>query len=825
MKNTFIKIIFSSIVLISSQTVWAQNAQNGALNVSPTTTEEETEENVVGVFDDPNLTPRDIYNKARVLLIQSKDYDSAIEGFSKARDAAAGYDNELHYSASYNLAWTYAARAESKGDPNNLDFETLKSVEEDLSLSVAWFRDAVRQRPSLDECRENLEIVLKRMTFVHDIMLQKYYTIEKQLEDVLKAEQDIRNQTRELSESMQSAGYGVDPLLYRDGFKNISSVQRSALTDANQLAENVSDALAKIEAIPKEQRSQQDEMRAFQLKMAEPILEQARQSMAHARSQLRDLSMNDAWRLVNQSYNLLKQAREQFDQPLATLQHLIQDESDFIRLATSRFMLTSPDAIEAIKAKNPEADVVLPNWLNLPLLSDAQQDVNVRAVRLSAMLKAMSEGANNQLQNSQQNNPQQQKALQMQAAQIDSALPLINEAAEYMQAAIKSISNDDVRGAAEAGNKALKKLVLAAERFTDLKHLIEIAYGEQRQIASIVDGVMPNVSSGAEKHALTKQEQRTILAEELATNNDRLERLADLLAVAAAEANQPQQGQQELSEEQKQQIQQMFDQAEILRQNALNATASMREKIAALPEFVDEEAHLYAEALDELDEDNQVATKSLEQLRMLFFTIVEHVAELGRQQAETLDQMTEASAAALTPQPKPFEPILDRQNNHEVMADQLANALREQSEKIKESLSQATNAEEKQQIEEMSRRYEQAADELTTSAADMRQVQANIKSGENHRSEALEGQQSALEHIQNALQRLQPPQQQQNQDQQQQNQDQQQQNQDQQQKQEQQMSQEQAEKKIQQIRTREQDRRREREDKLGGAMAPVEKDW
>ncbi len=814
----------------------AQNAPD-ADATSDNDANQPSQEETKSIYDDPSLKPRDVYNLALDKL-NVKRFDEAIEGFSRARDDA-GKDNELRFSAAYNLAMTYAARADAKGDPNQADEAALQAMVADLELSIAWFRDAVRQRPSIDEARQNLEIVLKRSRAVADILQQKFNTLEHQIEAVLGAQQNIRNQTRSLSEQVQNDEAQNDPSNFRADFKSLASIQRQTLTDANLVAENAADALAKLEAVPEEERAQEDAMRAFQLKMATPILEQARQQMAHARSRLRDLSMADAWRLVNQAYYLLKQAREQFDEPLATLQHLIQDQGECVRLVTTRMMLVSPETLQAMRDKNPEADIKLPNWLNLPLLADTQADALTRTNRLVALLEAMSEGAKNSLQNDQQQDPAQTEQIRAQIEQIDAALPLIREAADAMQAATAEISEDDMPKTREVGEKALKKLALAAERFADLKHLIEIAYATQTALSPVVAGAVETGEKDENgvpvKTQLSREEQKMLLSEGVASNIDRLVRLSDLLATEAAKTMDAQaqaaQGQ-PVSDEQKQQIQQMFEMAEVLRKNAEDANRRLAQKMLEPQNQETSEITANADvttdieqapALEqnqengewvELAEDAKIAEESLEQLRMIFFTVVEHVAELMRQQEKTLDQMTDIVSEPIPDAEKVFDPVVDRERVHEMTAEKLAEVLQEQSKKMQSGEGQQGD---QAQMAEMAQRYTQAASELQVAATAMRQVGSDLTGEEKHPKEAIEGQQTALEHIKNALELLQPPQQQQQQQQQEQQQ--------QQQQQQQQMSQDQVDKKSQQIRSREQERRKQREQRQGNNMPTVEKDW
>ncbi len=786
------------------------------------------------IYDDENLKPRDIYNMALEQL-KSQTFEMAIEGFGRARDLAA-IDNELRYASAYNLAHTYAQKAASAGDVNGLDEGALNGVIEDLTMSVVWFRDAVRQRPGVKEASGNLEIVLKRLINAKDVLAQKYNTLERQLDAILATERTIRENARGLSEQILGAKASHDPQGYRDDFKTIAKVQREALTQTNLVSENLDNALAKIEEVPEEQRSQEDAYRGYQLKSASPLLENARQAMAGARTQLRDLSMENALRLTNRAFNLVKQAREQLEEPLAVLGHIAEDETGFVRIAGAKNMFQTPELLEKLKKQAQRDDVEEPAWLNNDLLSDTQIDVLLRTNRVIAFLNAVTQAAAKQGDAAVQGqNQEQAEAAKAQMEQIREALPFIQKAAEWMQQATQKLERLDYAGAEGDGLKSLEQLSLAMERFADLKHLIEIAYASQVKIQTLVRGE----TGGEGSELLSRAQQREYLRPLLSSNIERLERLATLLAKEAAKANEQMmkqggaQGQAGAqggpSEEQMQQMQQLFEHAENLRNTAREALVRMSAKAGQTPEaVVDEQGNpvevdetvvptdIQEAVWSDLSGDALVAEQSLEELRILFFTVIEHVQELLKQQMSTMDQTTDVSTASEEEKGLKVPAVVDRQRVHEVTSDKLAEVLTKQAEEIQNQGGQQ-GMQQGVDPAEIAQRYRQAASELQVASTDMRQVQKDLQAEPLLFTEALEGQKSASEHIAKALEYLQPPQQQQ---QQQQQQDQEQQQQQQQQK----MSKEQADKKIQQIKSRDKERRRTKETKDSG-MDVVEKDW
>ena len=796
------------------------------------------------IYDDASLKPRDLFNLANDELARG-EYDVAIEGFSRARNEAS-FDNELRYSAAYNLGFAYAAKADSLGAIDGLDEGGLESAIEWLSSSVAWFRDAVRQRPSLDEARGNLEIVLKRQLNAQDLMAQKFNTPERQLDALIAAQREIRESARALSQQIAGTSAERDPISFQNDFRSIARMQREAMTAGNLAAENIANAKALIESKTEEARTQEEAYRKFQFEAVIPLLDQARQYMGSARRQMRDMSMNDALRQTNKAFYALKQAREQLDDPLRILGHISEDEQNFVRLAEANAVFKSPERLAEYRAKTQNSEASLPPWLNEALLSDTQQDVLERTKRVASFLEAV---VSADVSGTEPSGADAEAAAE-QRAQIGEALPLIRRAAEEMAAADGAVLRDGADGALRHGAQSVELLARAMERFADLKHLVEIAYRSQKAMSGVVAGDIGSESP----HLLSREQQKGLLSPALATNIERLERLSAALAKASAKAiaevnkaAQSAQGQAAAQgqgdalkaqiDEQIAETQKFFEHAETLR---AEAQAAMK-RMAAVVDAYDAEGMagtategtgsggiVPATAEDavwgELSEDDELAGSHLEQLRMLFFTIAEHVEELLRQQMSTLDTTTDVSTLAGDEQTLKLPAVVDRQRVHELTATQLARAITEQSEKMRAQAEQAPQGGE--QAQEMAQRYGQAASEIEVAAASMRQAQTDLQSEDRLFSEALAQQKEAAEHLEKALEWLQPPQQQQQQqnDEQQQQNDEQQQN-AQQQKPQQKMSKEQAEKKIEQIRSRDQARRKARESRNEGSGMPVVNDW
>lgn len=619
-----------------------------------TDTTQVAEEPKKDMDDEASLKPRDIYNRA-VEQLNLQNWDAAIEGFSKSRDIAA-YDNELRYNAAYNLAYAYALKAQNSGDIQNMQAEQLQTTIDLYQMSAAWFRDAIRQRPSLEPARGNLEIVLKQLLAAKDLMAQKFNVIDKQLDAIIQTQRQIRENERQLAERIRDTHAEKNPIAFKDEFKAIANIQREALTQANLIAETVADTAATLQSKDENERSQEENVKLYQYQTLSPLLESARQAMANARRQMRDMAMQDALRLTNKAYYLLKQAREQLDDPLQTLAHIAQDQQTFIRLSDAKLMFESPERLEQFRQKTQNPDAVLPPWLNLDLLSDTQTDALERTNRLIQFLHAVSVSAKQQPQT--QTDEAQAAAQKEQLEQIDAALPLIENAASDMQNVTRALLSEDTTNALTHAQNAANHLALAMERFADLKHLIEIAFQTQSAISSVVSG---ELSNGENSELLSRNAQRHALSEVLPQNIERLDRLSVLLAKESAKSNQQlaqaagqnQQNPdaQKQIDEQSQNIQQLFETAENLRVQAKNALERMNTAIAQ-PSDENIDDNIVPQSKDEaawiaLSDDADTAQKSLEELRILFFSVVEHVRELLRRQNETLDNTTDVSSLSL----------------------------------------------------------------------------------------------------------------------------------------------------------------------------------
>ncbi|WP_372895196.1 VWA domain-containing protein [Stieleria sp.] len=239
----------------------------------------------------------------------------------------------------------------------------------------------------------------------------------------------------------------------------------------------------------------------------------------------------------------------------------------------------------------------------------------------------------------------------------------------------------------------------------------------------------------------------------------------------------------------------------------------------------------------------EAAIETLQDLRRLFFSIVEHLRETAQRQAGINDE-TEQMAALQSESETDSErqradaaELASRQNDLSEIAGQIASALEQQADASADPPAdpggQAAPVDPQQQemIQQNAEKAKKAAGLVRESTQQMDEASEQLSGEDPQIDQARPPQDLALEKLIEALRELQPPQQDQSnqqQNQQQQQQDQQQQQSDQNQPQEQneeQDAQMDPSRVLQAVRDREAQRRRERDQRQRAGQMPVEKDW
>lgn len=734
--------------------------------------------------------PRRSYNQARAAF-SGKDLAKAEAGFLAARDRAEG-DDELRFRAAFNLALTHAQKAAGLGK------EKPQEALSALQQSAAWFRDAVRLHPEDPDARRNLEIVLRRMQQLSDQLNKGQNALEARLMRVIQDERTLRDRIRGLLGRINQSGAAAEPLGFQGEFEDASTFQRTLLSDAGAILDLAGDERDQLSRRAEKDRSPEDEGRLVQLQNLEHYLNLARGTMADVGRLLRRLQGDRSHRQADLALTQLKRALEQLQDPVTVLKGLAADQTG---------ALGQTRALDEIRARGLQLGAqkaVAPPWLTPAHLTEQQKELRPRTRELLLRLEA---GVEHEAKNPHKPDPNkpadpreeaQRKRLLEGARQ---AIPLVKEAAQAMEQADGALATEELTRAAKAQVAALAALFKALERFSGLRDLIELAYGEQSQLVGLLS---PEGKAQLEK--LPPAERGAIFTDGVAHNQDRIGRMKGLISdeLQALQAPQapgpPGQGGGKDEAEKRAAEKQRYELAEQKRQLAEVAIGQL--------------LTLLAQKGADLRPTAEEGRKHLEDLRRLFFSIVEHLKELLRNQTETHDKTGSAQAQKdEAERQRRRGPLAEAEAGHAAMGKALGEALAAQAD-------QAGSAKEPQ-AQEAQKQLAEAAEEVKKAHGAMSSASSILKDSQDpgqgqsllaDMEPALEQQKQAIAHLEAAIRILEPPQEKQQQQDKNQKQDEQ-----------QQLSQEQAARRLQAIREREAERQRKQQQP--SRPEPVEKDW
>ncbi|MCY3622068.1 MAG: hypothetical protein OXH68_10195 [Gammaproteobacteria bacterium] len=760
------------------------------------------------VSEGPQPTARGRYNLG-LGHFGAGDYEAAAAAFLAARDEA-GPDPELRYRAAFNLGMSLAGQvgfgtdsdpgpADATASPGQVGASEAEppapeQVIETLRQSAAWFNDAVRLAPpGDDDARVNLELVSKWILQLAD-QLNQGDRLEARLDRLIDDQRGLRDQVRRLMTDIVVERAGTEPVGFTAEFETLASRERVLMAEVGDVIDLAAEERLYIEQTPEEQRPPEQQSRAHQLAAMTSYLERARQSLSDARRRLRRLEGERGHRRADAALAELKRAREQLLDPITILKAVARDEQELI--AHTGVLAAFADGAISLERQSPR-------WLTDKHLTERQEDIAVRTGGILSRFEAVEASDPSTLREADA------AGRRVLAAAIE-AVPILDDGLAAMRAAMATLESGNPTAALPEENRAIAAVAQAIELFADVKNLIELAYGSQQ---GVVELLTPGEEGDDESMATA---DRIALAGKLiADNQRRIARLQGLLEEEAAQATE-EAGEQD--EQTRAALQKRYELAEDLRARAAQGLASLAVSVDA--NAVDDARTSAAETLG-----------YLEDLRRLFFSIVEHVAALLADQAETHDGTATLQAESSAAMGDEFAPavgaVAERQGRHAQMGDQLAAALAQQADAANATVqSNATGAPTDPAAGE---RLAKAADEVRKAGGRMLSAATILLDGANRATTmspdlepALEDQLAAMEHLENALKELVPPQQRQ----QQQGEDEQRREAQQPQPQpgeDEQMSQRQALKRLQAIRDREAERQRSRDAQT--SAEPVEKDW
>ena len=731
------------------------------------------------------LTPRQRYNVGRERLAAG-DAGAAADAFLAARDDA-GADAELRYRAAFNLGLSLAAQADAAGE----------EPEQAIALyrdSAAWFADAVRSGPEEDDdARVNLELVQRRIQQLAD-QLNQGRGLEQRLERAIDDQRDLRDRVRRLLADASEASAAPAP-----DFEPLAAQARTLLADAGDLADLAGEERALLDSLDEAERTPEQTVRALQLAGLESYVQRARQSISDSRRRLRRGEGERAHRRAAAALAELKRAYEQLMHPVTVLKAVAGDEMS-LAADTSRLANLASEGIRLEASEDADATAP-PAWLTAKHLRDRQEDTLVRSVEVLARFESAASTP-----------PPADGAHEPEAARLiaaaKEAIPPLAEAVEAMRSANQALERNEPAGALPEQVAALQALSRAIERFAGVRELIELAHAGQTEATALLDPEGDPQETGDSGARL-----RRIAAD----NQDRLARLDNLLAQeleAVGDAKTVDEEEPPPERQRAQVARQLTASAQDAVQRFEERATTQADALRRCGSAADANEQTCRQARIQVHTPADEARRHLAELRRLYYTIVEHLRELGMEQAETHDRAAtvqfergEAEAEEAGPS---AGAVAARQGDHAATADAIAAALAEQADATAQSDQNAAAPP-----------FAEAAQEVRQAAGFMHSASAVFDDTSSTDWEpALADQLEAMDHIAAAIALLQPP----NEGENQQDQDSGSGAQDQQSEDDEQMSRRQALKRLQAIRDRDAERQRRRQT-ANASPDPVEKDW
>jgi hypothetical protein len=649
---------------------------------------------------------REKYNEGVELLVKG-DHEAAEKALLDAR-SAAGVDPDLRFRAAYDLGMAYAAHAEKVKTGKDADLSKALELTEQ---SVSWFADAARLRKDDKDTQANLAIVRARAQSLADELRKGEGKLEARLDALITDQRGVLDEARGAWLAIREAG-GTDPLAQQGTLTHLADKERGIGAESGVVGDMAASEIDEIAKKAEDKRSDEEKMRLVVLKNLDIYLMEAKTKIAEARRKLQDLAAEDGVDRAEAALVALKRAREQLLDPITVLREVAADEMQ---------LMQESDAIAQVDAQKfmaqGSAAPVIPSWMTGPALAIRQLGMHDRVEEIRARLAAATGSPPQQAAADDPKAAQQKKLLE----RVKVALPHVIEASAAMDRAHGKLIDKKMADAVVAERDSLVALAKAIEQFADLKQTIDIASETQKQIVSF----------------LTQKTNAADTKDAVTANVGRMSRIKELIADDAAAPADPKADPKE-AEAKKQQL----TQAETLRADAEKLIGQLDGAIKA-----NKDPLTPAKAAD----------AKLDELRRLFFSVIEHLQDLIRQQGETRDQTSQAHTQTDDERAPKLPGLLTRQDQHGQLAKAITDALAAQA----DAASKAQQPEAQQQGKNMAA----AADEVRLAQNDMADAKRTLDKATTTTNQsvslepALKSQASALEHLMNALKLLQPPQQ------------------------------------------------------------------
>ncbi|HEY4239367.1 MAG TPA: hypothetical protein VGM88_06100 [Kofleriaceae bacterium] len=720
-------------------------------------------------------TGRDAYNRGVAALKASNWATAEKELLAALSDA--GVDPELRYRAAYDLGLAYASDSDAAKAGKEPDLQ--KAL--DLALSAkSWFADAERHRPGDADAKTNGAIMATRAAALSDEINKGAGKLEARLDALIGQQRGVWDGTQQAWLAVKKAG-GGNPLAQQTQLSGLADRERGVIAEAGVIEDLAADEIDSIGKKPEDKRTDEEKGRIVQLKNLDLYMGEARSRIAEARKSLQDLAAEVGVDKAEAALVALKRAREQLVDPITVLRGIAQEEVSLLE-DTGKADPGAGKLLFGDEAPAPSGPV--PAWLSPVAISDRQSGLRDRVDEVRSRLEAASSA---EPPKDAKPNPQRDKMM----AQVRAALPSIGEASSAMVAAHNALRGSQWPVAVEREGAATDALAAAIEQFSNLRQTIDIAYAEQQQVTALLVG----------DDKLAPQERAKRTADGIAHNLARIERLKDLIADEAAKPADPKADPKQVEEQKA-----LYQQAEALR---VESGAAVEDTKLALEKKGDPIAS------------SRKAEDKLHELQKLFFSVIEHLQELIREQGDTADQTSKADVEDDLSRAPKLPGLVTRETGHGEMAQAIHDALAAQADaaakKPADPMAQQQGPDPKALAD--------AAGEVQAAKGDMSDATHTLTKARDATAAserlkpAVDSEGKALEHLQEALKKLQPPPKKNDQKQDQQKQDQQKQD----QKKDQQQQQQQQGGAAQ--RARDEDAKKQRDRHEAQGTDPVDQDW
>ena len=537
------------------------------------------------------VTPRTIYNDG-IVLMEAGSWSDAEAKFLEARDQART-DQGLRAAAAYNLGLTYVRDAQS------LEEQDPELAQEQYDQAIAWFRDVIHlQGDSADDARHNLEVALKARQGLVDRLTQGENGFSERLGRFMEAVQMSRKSVQELIWRMDRHGDRERPAGYEKGMTELAVHVRELGADGLEIANLAADEILRLEQIPEAERTPEDSNKLVMMQLFLPYMDLGREEIFNARRQLRRLNAMGALEEFDDSLQLLIRAKDQLLSPEERLQSLVNSQSRVTRLV--EILDTSPKGTFRID----DQAVTLPSWMTNEWVADQEAAVLDRTEELRLYLHLWSQ--------SLQANPEATDMFLMN--NIDRATAEIDKGIQAMKQANDALATNNLSSAIEHVRTVYKQMLLAWENFADVKTIVEWTHRDNEMMKRLLEG-----GETIENTHPTELEREEAFQGLRTQNLVRLERLDTLLVQAKMDVLKQAEQQGSTDDEQLEKIEQMHQLAQLEREHALEALNRIG------TETVEKDGVL--EELNSIE-------KSVRVLRLMFFTVIEHLEDVAQQQEE-----------------------------------------------------------------------------------------------------------------------------------------------------------------------------------------------